>query len=867
MATLPTRSESDFQQHNNPIQTWRGQWLGGLGLLAIALFTWLPRSYHRMAAWPYSLVWQAGFIALSFWLVWMLRQFKQPFQRLGHRLDLAILGIALSLILSSLFATHQAVALWNCLLVACYGALLYLLHNWIESKRFSYKRLWALLVVIATGTSLVSLAYWRPDPAMWLSNDFDDAIRNAYPLGHHNFTGGYFVLVSPIVISFAVAHKGWLRRGAILASLLCLAALYASGSRGAWLGGIAALFSSLGCALWHSSKANRRYLIVGLLISLVAVAGVLFSNPRVRNAVSFRANTSSNRSAAVTLADGPAKDRIFMARAAANMLKDRPLLGVGPGNMSRVFTRYRPIETFDRLVETPQLHNMPLQILGELGLLGALTYGFLLACLLGLGVRLWHVLSEPTDLALLYGLAASFLGYSISSLTDSQLENIGISSTIVIAIVLLLGLSRREVRSPLPTEDRAKAGAGQPVLALPKRARRTLSLLVLAFISLSLYLWIPVDAAMALTYNALKAGHQGQFVEADAKLSRAAQLVPWDPTYSALAAQNLITLYDQAEDDRAPLLNQAIAYYQMALTAAPRDAWFNHNLSVLSLEANQPEQAEYYATRNIQVLPRHANYTYYLLGISYLEQGKTQEAATAFSLQALIAPALMSAQMWTTEPFTEIRQTVVAQTNRYYTTLQKSLPNDHPYQRWLCEQSTILNWWHGQGESVVAADQTCLRPLTQILVLANENPQQAIQLVNQQLQSDPTSGNLALLRAWLDPDQYLDPYLSTSGFSSEEQLIVRETVYDNRDIIAWLNSSFTTPPAKRRRAASLTYRNRMANQANFILRPDGLRFSTLGKSFNLFGSSPTDFPELDRLMERVRTDELGITHPTQAGFS
>ncbi len=130
-----------------------------------------------------------------------------------------------------------------------------------------------------------------------------------------------------------------------------------------------------------------------------------------------------------------------MVETALNVLKKHPVLGIGPGNLSRVSTIYRPIEAGTGLNIVQQLHNTPAQIAAELGLFGIGIYIALLVVLLRLGFLLARSISDQRDHILLYGILASWLGYSVSSLTDYQLENIGITTTLLITTVLLISLA------------------------------------------------------------------------------------------------------------------------------------------------------------------------------------------------------------------------------------------------------------------------------------------------------------------------------------------------------------------------------------------------------------------------------------------
>ncbi len=143
--------------------------------------------------------------------IWLCRKFSIPFRRLGYGLDYVVILTVVAATLSTITAQFRAVACWNLLLITNYAVCLYFLVSFIRHGLLTRYFLWGLLSVIGVVTSIIGLALWRPDPSMWLSTDFYSAVRNSQPLGHHNFVGGYELLLLPVVASFALTQKGWRR--------------------------------------------------------------------------------------------------------------------------------------------------------------------------------------------------------------------------------------------------------------------------------------------------------------------------------------------------------------------------------------------------------------------------------------------------------------------------------------------------------------------------------------------------------------------------------------------------------------------------------------------------------------------------------
>jgi hypothetical protein len=191
-----------------------------LGMGGLGLFAWIPLSYYRMVMWPLILLWQAGFALILGWLIWRLRQFERPFRPLGYGWDGVMVATVLGLGLSAWGAPFKAIALWQLAWVLAYGLLLYGLRNGLGTGWLTATNLWRAVAIAAGVSAAISLSFWRPTPGMWAAGNFAAAIRNAQPLGHHNFVGGYFALTLPLVVSLAVAERQWRRWLAAIAAVL-----------------------------------------------------------------------------------------------------------------------------------------------------------------------------------------------------------------------------------------------------------------------------------------------------------------------------------------------------------------------------------------------------------------------------------------------------------------------------------------------------------------------------------------------------------------------------------------------------------------------------------------------------------------------
>lgn len=825
---------------------WKGQWTGILGLCGLLAFSWIPNSYYTMVSWPWIGIWQVAFLMLGVWNIRVIRQFSIPYRLLGYGLDWVVGVALLSSIVSALNADFTTVAFWNVLLFGNYVIALYLLVNWL---RQGLPRQYLLVALCAAGTitSIVGLSLWEPSVEMWQSNNFYTALRNSWPLGHHNFVGGYELLILPLVASFCFSQQGWKRWLWVATTSIVAIAFYVSGSRGALVGGLAILIIGIPTQLWlNRGKSQQRILIISI-IALAIGLSVVMSNPRMREIVNITPSPEANQASLAVISDGPTRDRIFMLQAAQDIFKTHPIIGVGPGNLSRVYNLYRPLEVGNGLELVQQLHNTPAQFLAEIGILGIACYTAWLLTVARISVNLHHKISQNTDRYLLLGITASYLGYNVSSLTDYQLENIGISSTLLIITALLINLGDTYIESPSTPK------------ALSHQSRRLASLGVLTFLCASLQIWCRADAALYLAGTALENIQENNLVQADAKLSKASFLAPWDPTYPAIAAEQLISIKDKTthEKDKAALTKEAISYLESALKVAPNDTWLNQNLAVLLIESNQPKAAEVYAKRAAMLFPRNSNYTYYTLGTSYLQQNKIDQAIEAFSLESLANPIFLTSDIWATEPFADILPTVIDKTlNSYREVISQTSATSLHYQ-WANEQLAILSWWYQRPTDSIQIEQ--LRPIIQALLASSNDIQKAVSIVEQQIELGNEDSNLKLLQTWLSPNKYLDSYLEDFKGTNEEKNLLKKHITGNRDIHQWMKSVLKVTSPRLRNGVGFAYRNLYANYIRKILHPRELRVSFFGDLINLFQEAPVVFPQLDQHMATVKAEKLSLT--------
>ena len=159
-----------------------------------------------------------------------------------------------------------------------------------------------------------------------------------------------------------------------------------------------------------------------LLALLPVVAAIFFvvAPARVTNRVESIFN----------LKDPTNSDRLMMVKEGLHMVKDHPVLGIGPNMVLPLYAQYRDPEA-DKDKVNPHLHNVPLQIAAERGLPALAVWLWFVGALT---VSLLKMLREPRQKLL----AATALAAVVSMLAAGMFEyNFGDSEFLMLFLVLV----------------------------------------------------------------------------------------------------------------------------------------------------------------------------------------------------------------------------------------------------------------------------------------------------------------------------------------------------------------------------------------------------------------------------------------------
>ena len=233
----------------------------------------------------------------------------------------------------------------------------------------------------------------------------------------HGFFSIYMTLagVLLVVVTLTLPRLTGFRRP-LLAGFAWLAgvvALALTEVRGAWIG------FGVGGAL--TALLGRRGRLLLLLAALpLAALGFPHVQERLRSMVDPT--------------DPTARERLVMFHVGVQLVREHPVLGVGPGQVKRVYPTYAPPEALRR--HTGHLHNTPLQIATERGLVGlALWLWIFVAFFVHAGRILRRVPAAAAgDRTLVVGAFAATAAFLVSGLFE---YNFGDTEVLLVALAAM----------------------------------------------------------------------------------------------------------------------------------------------------------------------------------------------------------------------------------------------------------------------------------------------------------------------------------------------------------------------------------------------------------------------------------------------
>ena len=227
-------------------------------------------------------------------------------------------------------------------------------------------------------------------------------------MGHYMTYSGLLMLIIGVTVSrllFSARDRVW----ALIVLPALTVALAVTLTRSAWIGACA------GVGVLFVLKDLR------LLVLAPVLAGLFF--------LFAPAQITDRALATFDLRDPTNRDRLAMVTVGVGMVRDHPILGVGPEMVQEAYAEYRPANAVN---ETNQhLHNVPLQIAAERGLPALALWGWFIVAVVA---DLLRRIRQPEQRTL----AAAGLAAVAAMLSAGMFEyNFGDSEFLMLLLVLI----------------------------------------------------------------------------------------------------------------------------------------------------------------------------------------------------------------------------------------------------------------------------------------------------------------------------------------------------------------------------------------------------------------------------------------------
>ena len=790
-----------------PSQTTRRPLLAFLVAAFYSLFTIFPDSSTWMLSYPGVIFWQ--FALLTPVVALIMQIFNRTGRWLGHGLDGLVMAGTIALVQSGFTALFPQQARWYGIAALGMIAALYACNNWLNDhdRRQRILTFQGILQLCFIGCSLGLWTFqtWLPEliRLQGLERDFGIAFpfsfeqletRNWAPIGHQNYVAGYLTLAIPNLMGLGLQAMGGARWVWFGGAMLGLINLYTTSSRAGLMGLGLGFILTMGFLLGRSNPITtpsgwvvpKKYLLLGSGGFLGAIALILFRTGRLQGLSTATAGG---------YVPGELAYRVITNAVGLAMGTHAPLTGTGIGSAVHVYQRFRPVWAGREAELAYQLHSTPAQLWGELGILGL---GVWVGVLGWLGYVWWQGRDRFSPLT--HSLFTALFAYGFQSLTDYQLDNLGISGTIVI----FTGAIAAELRSVEPVEIPVSKFMS---ILQPKPVALGLTGLLLAAI-----VWlIPIDRAWMMSKQGFEAiaTIENPELKPDERtaaintftqsLETAHQLVPWEPYYLQQLAWVLGDLGQKTSNP--DFISRSIQAFETARESAPYQEFVYASLGFLQLDRN-PKAATEALKKATQLVPAKRG-GFEALGLSLVLQQKPDLAIDAFALELTRNPkSLPTLSRWKGTPLEALILPVIQRSDALYTDLINQA-QDQKMILHLRGCRGALRWWTGNPSGAKAdaeaSDYTFLKAILSLGEQSRANPKQRPILDLAALKPSLLPQTIAALTAWNDPG--IDPsgrsrllqqaWIRTNPKPIDPELLDRlmQTLQTSQSLDDWLKNS------------------------------------------------------------------------------
>jgi O-antigen ligase len=383
--------------------------------------------------------------------------------------------LPLAMTVASLFLAWAAAStLWSVELGTHYVYLVQLL---------SLILLFFIAIQIASATTITAILYISVFAAsiaalIGILQDFDIQVLGirSLPMGStfafKNHAALYFDLILPAsLILVIIARHKLLRWISALALAVCLGFILDTHTRGSLLaGGVAIMLFIAACTIFSPIRAT---VMQGIqinkfpLLAALVVAIVIYVMPGANDSTLDRPHYASDK------IDTSTRDRLTAYTNSFELIKEHPIVGVGYGAFWKAFRPYTNhpniIQRSDLSLYFFRLHNDPLQLLVELGIVGIGLFTLMFFLVYRDGIKCLSSSGNGDNkllvLALLLGISASLMHSFVDfpMLKPSSVIQLWLFAGLVVG--QYFGISSRALY-PLSSLVRLSLAVVSPILAI-----------------------------------------------------------------------------------------------------------------------------------------------------------------------------------------------------------------------------------------------------------------------------------------------------------------------------------------------------------------------------------------------------------------
>ena len=277
-----------------------------------------------------------------------------------------------------------------------YLVLMFFTYNLIDTREKLIKTINIFIIAVSLVSLYTVLGYLGITPGRFMYGDMNQ-VRIIGSFDDPNKFG--LILLISFSLILVQLYNHWTTRGKylfILAGLLVLVSIILTFSRSTWLNGllIVALFPFL-------SKRYRLWVYGGIAVVLLVI--IFWGN------ISYRIQMGTK------VKDLSVTDRLVTNRAAIQLWKDNPILGVGLQNSFEAIQPYKKLQS-GYATEATEIHNLYLKLLTETGLIGLLLFLYLEFSILRMAWNIRKSAHEPETRMLSNGFVMLYCVFLLQNL-------------------------------------------------------------------------------------------------------------------------------------------------------------------------------------------------------------------------------------------------------------------------------------------------------------------------------------------------------------------------------------------------------------------------------------------------------------------